>query len=86
MQTSSLVLVLLVTGMLVTGTLNTLSSHWQNSSVSVGIDGNLKNFQHPWYPPFAPHMQMLLIVLIWTGFRLSSCSLARRCVSLPLEL
>lgn len=40
---------LLVAGMLVTGTLNTIAAKVQNETRAPGLDGRVKSFSHPWH-------------------------------------
>lgn len=47
-EISTLFFLFLVIGMLVTGTLNTIAAKVQNETESVGQDGVLRPFQHPW--------------------------------------
>ena len=47
--------VILVIGMLVTGTLNTITKKIQNQAVAVGVDGSEHSFDHPWARPYSFH-------------------------------
>lgn len=62
---------LLIAGMLVTGTLNTLCTKIQFTISSVGIDGELEPFRKPWVATFNMLFSMLLVGICdkaWRGF------------------
>lgn len=40
---------LLTLGMLIPGTINTLSKKAQNETLSIGLNGVLEPFNHPWF-------------------------------------
>jgi hypothetical protein len=52
---------ILITGMLASGSLNTLSKKAQNDANSKGIDGDIHTFSHPWF-------QTLIMVGFGYGF------------------
>eukprot|EP01094_Clydonella_sp_ATCC50884_P002698 TRINITY_DN12057_c0_g1_i1.p1 TRINITY_DN12057_c0_g1~~TRINITY_DN12057_c0_g1_i1.p1 ORF type:complete len:418 (+),score=103.37 TRINITY_DN12057_c0_g1_i1:36-1256(+) len=48
MELAAIVRIILVVGMLVSGSINTLSKKWQNDSTSTGIGGVEQSFEEPW--------------------------------------
>eukprot|EP01124_Arcella_intermedia_P025513 TRINITY_DN4571_c0_g1_i1.p1 TRINITY_DN4571_c0_g1~~TRINITY_DN4571_c0_g1_i1.p1 ORF type:complete len:388 (+),score=56.82 TRINITY_DN4571_c0_g1_i1:11-1174(+) len=48
----SIIISIFVAGMLITGTLNTIAANSQNKTTSIGIDGFLKPFKHPFVQTF----------------------------------
>lgn len=67
MARPSLVATLLVVGMLISGTINTIMSKFQNNSWSIGCNGDIHQFHKPWY--------VMRYELIWGGG--TRCSTAR---------
>jgi drug/metabolite transporter (DMT)-like permease len=53
-----------VIGLLVFGSLNTLTTKIQFSMQSEGIDGLIKNFQKPWFGTFSMFAGMVLVLLV----------------------
>ncbi len=47
------------------GTLNTLTTKWQFSMESEGLDGNFKNFQKPWWGNFAMFAAMVVVLAVY---------------------
>src|SRR3989338_4664343 len=47
---------LLTLGMLIPGTINTLAKKAQNETLSIGINGELAPFVHPWFQTFVMYI------------------------------
>lgn len=51
---------ILTIGMLIFGTVNTLTKKIQNDSVTTGINGDKHSFNHPWY--FKKRIGVVLLI------------------------
>jgi len=63
-KTSTKMIVLFVVGMLVSGTLNTLTTKIQFTMESVGIDGTVEAFKKPWFGTLNMLVAMMLVGVI----------------------
>jgi len=60
-QTSTSIIVLYVAGMLISGTMNTLTTKIQFTMTSIGKDGEVELFQKPWYGTLNMLVAMALV-------------------------
>lgn len=68
-KSSSGAIAFYVIGMLLTGTLNTLTTKIQFTLQSVGIDGQTKTFAKPWFGTFNMLLAMFMVGLVDAGVR-----------------
>lgn len=60
---------ILTLGMLIPGTINTLSKKAQNETLSIGINGQLAPFNHPWFQTFVMYIGEALCFLVFLFLR-----------------
>jgi len=72
MQYSTIITILFVVGMLITGTLNTVAAKIQNETPSLGNDGTVHKFHHPWVQTWLMFMGEILC-LFYFGAQLCCC-------------
>lgn len=73
-----------VVGMLLTGTMNTLTTKIQFTMSSVGVDGAEKKFLKPWFGTFNMLLAMLLVGIVDKAWRCASAARKRGAHSVPL--
>eukprot|EP00124_Ichthyophonus_hoferi_P002206 Ihof_evm8s141 gene=Ihof_evmTU8s141 len=60
----------LALGMLITGTINTIMTTWQDKTYSMGRDGNIREYSHPWFQTLTMFIGEFLCLVV---FYLTAC-------------